>query len=146
MSTFRWEVGFALGFVWPVYDQVPKATETVGDLIYKNEENSIEKQTSVSFSKQCKLTFMAGHVICKALYAEAHTVSIFSSGTSGLCMKREHTAPTSSLHWANLCCGNSLIIQAVQGTYCAHTLQCLFSGHLFGVLHILIERQYIDNL
>lgn len=38
-STFRWEVRFALSFVWPVYDQVPEATETVGDLIYKNEEN-----------------------------------------------------------------------------------------------------------
>lgn len=36
--TFWWEVGFALGFVGPVYDQVSIATETVGDLIYKNEE------------------------------------------------------------------------------------------------------------
>lgn len=33
--TFRWEVGFALSFVGPVYHQVPIATETIGDLIYK---------------------------------------------------------------------------------------------------------------
>lgn len=35
--TFWWEVGFALSFVGPVYDQVSIATETVGDLIYKSE-------------------------------------------------------------------------------------------------------------
>lgn len=37
--TFWWEVGLALRFVRPVYNQVPVATETVGDLIYKNKEN-----------------------------------------------------------------------------------------------------------
>lgn len=37
--TFWWEVGLALSFVRPVYNQVPVATETVGDLIYKNKEN-----------------------------------------------------------------------------------------------------------
>lgn len=125
MSTFRWEVGFALSFVWPVYDQVPEATETVGDLIYKNEENRIEKQTSVSFSKQCKLTFMAVHVICKALYAEAHTVSIFSSGTSGLCMKREHTAPTSSLHWANF-----LLWKLINYSSCSGHILCTYPAVL----------------
>lgn len=39
--TFRWEVGFALSFVGPVYHQVPIATETVGDFIYKTEQTGM---------------------------------------------------------------------------------------------------------
>lgn len=34
--TFGWEVGFALSLVGPVHNQVPVATEAVGDLIYEN--------------------------------------------------------------------------------------------------------------
>ena len=45
--TFRWEVGFALSFVGPVYNQVPIAAETVGDFICKNEENRKKKQNGL---------------------------------------------------------------------------------------------------
>lgn len=43
--TFRWEVGFALSFVGPVYHQVSIATETVGDFIYENEKKRRRKTT-----------------------------------------------------------------------------------------------------
>lgn len=41
--TFRWEVGLALSFVGPIYYQVPIATETIGDLIYKMEKTEQKK-------------------------------------------------------------------------------------------------------
>lgn len=46
--TFWWEVGFALSFVGPVYYQVPIATETIGDLIYKKIKKTEFKKTDLN--------------------------------------------------------------------------------------------------
>lgn len=86
--TFRWEVGFALGFVGPVDHQVPIATETVGDFICKNKESRVKKRkknlTWLICSRHDKITFMSFHTICiggtvcgAAAGAETGTVSIF---------------------------------------------------------------------
>lgn len=48
--TFGWEVGFALSLVGPVHNQVPVATEAVGDLIYENGKIR-EQGFSVYFSQ-----------------------------------------------------------------------------------------------
>lgn len=58
--TFRWEVGLALGFVGPVYHQVPVAAETVGDFIYKRKK----KKYKMLFLTEFQHALTAAHVIC----------------------------------------------------------------------------------
>lgn len=137
--TFRWEVGFALSFVRPVYHQVPIATEAVGDFIcmmrkrkWMNPTERKKKKTDISVringNIHCSHNMhvkdsMQSHTRCWDRQA-FYFLSCFCRSSSH-CIKQEHRLGTSSLHWTDSCCGNSLIFQPATGTYCASTQQCM---------------------
>lgn len=131
--TFRWEVGLALSFVGPINYQVSIATETIGDLIYKNKAHRTKKQNGMLFfwhyqlthAHACSYNMRMKHSVQTLTLDETDMVSIFL--LCSCCIKQERWPGTSSLHWGDSCCGNSLIFQPAKGTYWASTLRCAYS-------------------
>lgn len=107
--TFRWEVGFALSFVGPVYHQVPIATETVGNFICKNKENRRKTDLNVVFMTWSNII----HGCSCNMHMKDSTQSntqcwdrhsfyflLCSCCSRSHCIKQEHRPGTSRLHWA----------------------------------------------